>query len=319
MTDQPTYGELLKKVEDLERSIDTYRALVNNTQDLFYRTDFEGRISYVSPSVFKLSGYTVEEAVGMRMAEEIYLFPEERKAFIAKLEQEGSVSNFEAQLKRKDGSIWWAATNAHFYKDRDGNIGIEGISRDITERKTAENSLRTVEERFRLTFQTSPDAINLNRLSDGMYIDINQGFTGLTGYTREDVTGKTSADINIWKNPEDRKRLVEGLLKTGFVKNLEARFVRKNGEVGIGLMSARILEINNENIILSVTRDITEIRQAEATHRILEKQLQQAQKLEAIGRLAGGVAHDLNNLLSPILGYSEMLLFDTTANDPRKR
>jgi len=319
MAEKPTYAELLKKVEDLEGSVETYRALVNNSPDLFYRTDLEGRISYISPSVYRISGYTVEEAIGMQMAEEVYLFPEERMAFLAKLKEEGKVANFEAQLKRKDGSLWWASTNAHLYKDPAGNIlGVEGITRDISELKTAEASIRAVEERFRLAFHTSPDSINLNRVSDGMFIDINQGFTDLTGYTREDVIGKTSLEINIWKDPDDRKRLVDSLLTTGFVKNLEAQFVRKNGELGVGLMSACTLSINDENIILSVTRDITEKKQAEEATEKLQKQLVQAQKLEAIGSLAGGIAHDLNNLLSPILGYSELLLFDNAANDPFK-
>ena len=319
MTKKPTYEELLEKVKDLKGSVETYRALVENTQDLFYRTDLEGRISYVSPSVYRLSEYTVEEAIGMHMAEEIYLYPEERRAFLAKLRENGQVSNFEAQLKRKDGTIWWASTNAHFYKDPDGDIlGVEGITRDISELKVAEMSLRAAEERFRLAFHTSPDSINLNRVSDGMFIDINQGFTDLTGYTYEDVIGKTSLEINIWKEPGDRQRLIDGLMKTGFVKNLESRFVRKNGEVGVGLMSARTLKIDGENVILSVTRDITERKQAYAATKKLENQLIQAQKLEAIGRLAGGIAHDLNNLLSPILGYSELLFFDTSANDPRK-
>jgi len=319
MTKKPTYDELLEKVKDLQGSIETYRTLVENTQDLFYRTDLEGRLSYVSPSVYRLSGYTVEEAIGMHMAEEIYLYPEERRAFLTKLRENGQVSNFEAQLKRKDGTIWWASTNAHFYKDPDGNIlGVEGITRDISELKIAEMSLRAAEERFRLAFHTSPDSINLNRVSDGMFIDINQGFTDLTGYTYEDVIGKTSLEINIWKEPGERQRLIDGLMKTGFVKNLESQFVRKNGEVGVGLMSARTLKIDGENVILSVTRDITERKQAYAATKKLENQLIQAQKLEAIGRLAGGIAHDLNNLLSPILGYSELLFFDTSANDPRK-
>jgi len=105
MTKKPTYDELLEKVKDLQGSIETYRTLIENTQDLFYRTDLEGRLSYVSPSVYRLSGYTVEEAIGMHMAEEIYLYPEERRAFLTKLRENGQVSNFEAQLKRKDGTI----------------------------------------------------------------------------------------------------------------------------------------------------------------------------------------------------------------------
>jgi PAS domain S-box-containing protein len=319
MPGKPSYEELHQKVIDLERSIDTYRPLVENSSDLFYRTTLDGKISYISPSVYKLTGYTVEEAIGMDLAEEIYLIPDERTILLEKLQNKGEVVNFDAQLKRKDGSVWWASASAHFYRDKDGKIlGVEGITRDITRLKIANQALKESEERFRLAFRTIPDAINLNRVFDGVYIDINDGFTDLTGYSRKEVIGKKSIDINIWKNLEDRKRLVDGLMKTGHVKNLEAQFVRKNGDIGIGLMSASILNINGEDVIQSITKDITERKQAEKEKEVLEKQLIQAQKLDSLGRLAGGVAHDLNNLLSPILGYSELLLDDFAINDQRK-
>jgi two-component system cell cycle sensor histidine kinase/response regulator CckA len=305
-----TNKDLLKKIKDLEESIETYRVLVENSPDLLYRTDLQGRITFVSPSVYRLSGFTVEEAIGMKIAEQVYLFPEERKTLLEKLQKNGHVTNFEAQLKRKDGSVWWASTNAHFYKNKKGDIlGVEGIARDISEIKTAETALRESEERFRLAFRTSPDAINLSRAADGMYIDINEGFTKLMGYTREDVIGKTSLSLNIWKNPEDRQRLVDGLTKHGYVENLEAEFVRKSGMIGTGLVSARFFRIKKENVILSITRDITERKK-------LEQQLQQAQKFEAIATLAGGLAHDFNNLLMGIQGRASLVAAELAPSHP---
>jgi PAS domain S-box-containing protein len=126
-----------------------------------------------------------------------------------------------------------------------------------------EIALRQSEEKFRLAFRTSPDSINFNRLSDGVYIDINEGFTKLTGYTREDAIGKSSVDLNIWYDPKDRQRLVKALKSDGYIENLEARFRRKNGQIGIGLMSASVLRLNQEDVILSITRDITERKQVE--------------------------------------------------------
>ncbi len=146
---------------------------------------------------------------------------------------------------------------------------------DITERKIAEEALQKSEEKFRLAFQTSPDSINLNRASDGMYIDINEGFTKILGYTRDDVIGKTSVSLNIWKNSEDRKKMVDGLLKTGYVENLKAQFIGKNGKTRLGLMSARIIQLGGEDIILSVTRDITKLMKAEDALRVSEEKFRQ--------------------------------------------
>ena len=308
MTDKNTDYELNQKIEIQERELSVYRSLVENSPDLFYRTDMNGLISFISPSVLRLSGYTVEEAVGMNMAEEVYLVPEERRTFLNVLKETGKVDNFVARLKRKDGSIWWASTNAHFCKDQEGNItGIEGITRDISELVEKEKALEESEERFRVAFHTNPDSINLNRVSDGLYFDINEGFTELTGYTREDVIGRTSLEINIWKNPEDRQRLVDLLLSAGRVVNMEAQFVKKNGEIADGLMSARIIKINNEDYIQSVTKEITETKQ-------LQQQILQYQKLEALGTLAGGIAHDFKNLIGAIINYAQLILLHSGDN-----
>lgn len=128
--------------------------------------------------------------------------------------------------------------------------------------KKQTEELRKSEEKFFKAFQTSPDAININRLEDGLYIDCNQGFTALTGYTRSDVVGRTSLEIDIWADPADRARLVEGLKQHGEINNLEARFRLKDGSIKTGLMSARLIEVNHERCILSITRDITELKQA---------------------------------------------------------
>jgi PAS domain S-box-containing protein len=129
--------------------------------------------------------------------------------------------------------------------------------------KQTENALQKSEEKFKTAFRTSPDAINLNYVEDGVYIDINEGFTKLMGYSREDVIGKPSVELNIWYDLKDRERLITGLKKHGLVENLEAAFRKKDGQVRTGLMSARLLSIDNKNTILSITRDITEKNQAE--------------------------------------------------------
>lgn len=139
----------------------------------------------------------------------------------------------------------------------------EALQKEIAERQQAEAARRRSEDKFSKAFHTSPDSININRLSDGLYINVNQGFTELTGYTAEEVIGRTSLEINIWADPQDRARLVRGLRESGEVKNLEALFRFKDGKVRSGLMSAKVIEIDGELCILSIARDISERKQAE--------------------------------------------------------
>jgi PAS domain S-box-containing protein len=231
----------------------------------------------------------------------------------------GKRKSFENEFKmlHKDGHKVDILARANVFFDENGKgERCIGTHVDITERKRMEETLRSNEAKFRLAFKTSPDSINLNRLKDGVYIDINNGFTKIMGYSPEEIVGRSSLELNIWKNELDRKRLVDGLNEKGHVENLEAEFLSKNGDIKYGLMSAAVMEVGGEKVILSITRDITERKQIEAEHEKLQIQLNQAQKMESIGRLAGGVAHDFNNMLGIILGHADMILEEMAPDQP---
>jgi two-component system cell cycle sensor histidine kinase/response regulator CckA len=290
---KPTYQELMAKIESLEEELRARRqtgvpgagegevgypnlesllhSIINNTQNVIYVKGVDGRFLLVNNNFCSIFDLREEVVIGKTPLE---LFP--RDVAFQHLENDrriiatGEPATFNEQAQLSDGRHTFISVKFPIRGDTGVVFAVGGISTDITERVRAEEHLRQSEERFRLAFQTSPDAINLNRAADGMYLDINEGFTRLMGYTREEVIGKTSQALNIWADPADRKRLVDELLRTGAVENLEARFVRKSGQVGMGLMSARILQIDDEAVILSVTRDITASKAAEDTLRASE-------------------------------------------------
>lgn len=139
----------------------------------------------------------------------------------------------------------------------------EHYERDTRLLREAESMIKKSEELFRKAFITSPDSVNINRLSDGLYVMVNEGFTKKTGYTAEDVRGRTSLELDIWVDPGRRKELVTELQEKGKVEDFEAQFRKKDGSIITGLMSASILEINGEAHIMNVTRDITRIKNIE--------------------------------------------------------
>ena len=163
------------------------------------------------------------------------------------------------------------------------------------------DALRASEDKFSKAFLTSPDSININRLSDGLFMDTNEGFTKLTGYSSEDVRGKTSLEINIWADANDRARLVKGLREHGEVNNMEAQFRLKDGQFKTGLMSARIIQISNEPCILSITRDISERKQAEQERETLLQELET--RNAELERFNYTVSHELKNPIVTMKGF----------------
>ena len=129
------------------------------------------------------------------------------------------------------------------------------------------------EERYRTAFQTSPDAVSLNRMSDGVFLDVNDGFSRLVGWTRSEVIGKSGAEMSVWHKSLDRQKLMQALARDGYCENMEADLVTRDGKRINALLSAHTLTLDGERCILSVTRDITEKLQLSAKARIVESRL----------------------------------------------
>lgn len=148
---------------------------------------------------------------------------------------------------------------------RDDEVGqvIHGFNRLLTELAQQQQGLKNSEERYRTAFQTIPDAVSISRLSDGTYLEINEGFLRLFGWTRDEVLGKTSSELGIWHHWDDRQLLMQAIQKNGFCESLEVEFVAKNGKVITTLVSAKSFALNGVPSLLAVTHDITERKLAQ--------------------------------------------------------
>jgi len=166
-------------------------------------------------------------------------------------------------------------------------IGAAVVAVESTALFETREALRLSEQKYEAAFKSSPDAININRMSDGMYLEINEGFTNLTGYTSEDVLGKTSIELSIWDDPADRDRLVEGLRANGSVDRMEAQFRSKDGTSRPAEMSARIIAVDDEPCIVSVTHDISDRKRSEAELQASHERLERMNRdiVETLGRV----------------------------------
>jgi len=152
---------------------------------------------------------------------------------------------------------------------------------------------------FAKAFRSSPLAITITSLAEGRYVDVNDAFLQMLNYDRREIIGSTAADLGIWADPDDRVRMLQLLGKVSITKGLSTKFKTRSGEIREVNLSAELIELDGDPCVLAVTQDVTEAKR-------MENQLRQAQRMGAVGRLAGGVAHDFNNILTVIMGYSEV-------------
>jgi PAS domain S-box-containing protein len=251
-----------------------------------------------SAEMFQIYGVSPEEFDLKPASVRRLIHPEDAsrcEKFLIDMFADRAVDAFDYRIVRPDGSERIVRVlGGAVARDAKGlPVRASGVVLDITEHKKAE-------ERFSKAFHANPEPMTIATLAEGRYVDANESFLRVTGYSREETIGRTSLDLKFWASPEERAKFVDILEKQGSVRDLEVTFQAKSGEQRSAVDSAEIIEIGGEKCIIAIFKDVTEQKH-------LEKRLRQAQKMEAIGQLSGGIAHDFNNLLGVIIGYSELL------------
>jgi PAS domain S-box-containing protein len=173
---------------------------------------------------------------------------------------------------------------------------------------STERQLAHEKERFEKTFHSVPVWIVISSLEEGRFIEVNETYLRDMGLKRADVIGKTSKVLESFVDPLIRDSIIREIKETGRVREKEVQMKTGRGNIIETIFSAERFVLDGHDVMLSVTRDITEQKKAEKDRDKLQKQLIQAQKMESIGRLAGGIAHDFNNMLGVIIGYTELAI-----------
>jgi PAS domain S-box-containing protein len=249
----------------LKESEFRFRSFVENANDIVYALSPEGLFTYVSPNWMEFMGEPADAAIGKLF--QYYVHPDDVhlcQEFLDKVLTSGQKqSSVEYRVKHTDGSWHWHVSNGSPMRDLDGTVtGYVGIARDVTERKQTEDALRESEEKFSKAFQSAPLLMTITSVDDGRFLDVNDAFVLLTGYSRETAIGSRSTEIG-FAQIDERDRMVDILKTEGRVRNLELKVRRADGSQMVCLYSAEIFNLNGQERLLSTAIDITDQKQSE--------------------------------------------------------
>ncbi|MCP4688885.1 MAG: transporter substrate-binding domain-containing protein [Desulfobacterales bacterium] len=300
-----------KRTSQLGESEENYRLLVENSPFGIGIKSADMTFEYFNAKFEEIFGYTLEDLPDadswLKKA-----YPEEdyREKVIAVWKKDliasaagARVEPREFLIRCKDGRY----IVVHFKRTplKDGRQIL--TCEDVTERANAERALRESEDMYRVTFQGAPDSITITRISDGRFFYVNDGFCELTGFRREEVIGQSVADLNLIVDPSDQEVIFSVLKERSEINGLEFRIRNRAGVILDVLVSARRLRFDKEECLVSITRDVTAVKRAEEEKRELEARLQHAQRMESIGAIASGMAHNFRNILFTIATDSQLI------------
>ncbi len=301
-------------LEALRASEERYRRIVEGTSDGVWTYDADGNTTFMNAQMAAMVGWTASDAVGRS----VYAFiaeqdqPAARERTLRRLR--GIGERTELRLQRKDGSEAWASVQANPIFAPDGRYdGGVALVTDISDQRRADEA----RARLAAIVDSSADAI-LSEALDGTITTWNRGAERLYQYTAAEIVGRSISMLMPPGMGDDEVHLLDQVARGGAVRHYETKRRRKDGAlVEVALTVSPIRDAAGTVIGASkIARDLTAQRQIEAELRRTEDQFRQAQKLEAVGRLAGGVAHDFNNLLSVVLSYSDLATQELAPGDP---
>ncbi len=257
----------------LRDSEERYRSTFEQAAVGIVHTSLDGQFLRCNSRFAETIGYPAEEIPGLTFQK--ITAPSALAPSVGVLHKllSGEIANasWEKQYIRKNGSLIWARVTVSIQRDGDGRaLHFIAVIEDINSLKETEQLLETAskatrrsEECYRTAFQNSFDAVTINRLDDGTYIEVNKAFLDDTGYTRDEVIGRSSSELGVWADPSDRLKLRDILSVKSISRNLETRFRKKSGEVIWAVMSSSVIDIDGIPCVFSIIRNISDAKLAE--------------------------------------------------------
>ncbi len=284
--------------EELRRSEERYRLLAENTEIILWEYDIQSdRWIYVAPQVERILGWEPGEWKDLAFWKG-NLHPEDREwasSYCKECTMRGEDHVFEYRFRRKDGTYAWLNDEVKVRMENGKPVRLLGSLKDITDRKLAEIAMRESEASYRAIFDTSPDVIFINT-PEGIAVDANRGFTEFTGYARDEIVGKSTLDLNIWKSPGAREELIKRLNKGETLRGYEAKINCKNGTVKTALISASLVTLGNKKLVISYGKDITGRKHLELLQKVQHRIADQALFAKSQDELFEVVRNELGHL-----------------------
>src|SRR3989304_574250 len=305
-------GNILRNAIERKEAEELYKTLANNSPVGIYIVQ-DNHLRFVNPQFQKFTGYNEEELLNMDPSEIVH--PEDREKVrqnaVAMLKG-NSVSPYEFRVIVKNGDIMWALETATSIR-YEGKRATLGNLIDNTESKRREKALQELEDKFSKAFRASPSMVSITTLKDGKFIEVNDSFTSITGYNREEVAGRSTTELGLWAKEEDRARMLQILKEQGRVDGEEFDFCMKSGEIRTWLFSAEQISIGGEPCLIVMAIDITERKKMEQQLDQKIKELQAVnQKLQELDKMKDSflstVSHELRPPLTSIKSFAEILL-----------
>lgn len=311
----------LRKTENALREKEDFLQNIHTAAPIGIGIVIDRQFTWANQRLLSIVGYSESELLN-KSTRMLYSDDEEfdrNGQNIRNLIEKNSVNSIETCWLHKNGERVDVLINATTIKHKKRQRAIICTVLDISDRKKVEKALAASEERFRLAFKTSPDAMAISRISDGRFLNINDGFARALNYSREEILNQNFSTLKFWKNLDDRKGLKDELNAKGYIENYETQVIDKNGKTIDWLLSATLFNLDGEEVTLSVAKDITERKNNENELKDYREHLeelvqQRTEALEAKNKemetFTYSVSHDLKAPLRGIDGYSRLLQED---------